>query len=118
MKSVESRSQYSKPEPSQNLLSTLQQCILPKANARATNEEDKAALQEEEDHVNGEMEDAMNEDDLRDSDAIETDDVNISESEIATNQKAGYNLKCLTGVWKMGTEIIVEDDIKEARVNA
>ena len=63
------------------------------------------------------MHDAANEDELRNADAIETDDMRISKEEATSNAKAGFNVKCLTDIWKAGIELIKEDDVKKSRMN-
>ena len=109
LESVESRARCTIDDPSLALLSTLRQGIAPTVttDANSTNEEMDPSDDDETQ--------MMNEDDLRNVD--ETDVPNEEESVRLSNEKAGYNVQCLTDIWQVGSKKIISDSIKDKRAN-
>jgi hypothetical protein len=120
LQSVESRSKNNKPEPSEQLLSTLRQCIIdePAVTTNGASEEDVSNLEEEAEKMDDDELDARDEDAIRNHDKIEEDTMNVDPSISKKMKKAGYNIQCVTDVWSVGKAMIVEDKIKEKRVSA
>jgi hypothetical protein len=120
LSSVETRSKNSKPEPSEQLLSTLRQCIIddPKVITNGASEEDVSNPEEEAATMDDDELDAQDEDACRNHDKIEVDSMNVDLEILSKIKKAGYNVQCVTDIWSIGKEMIVGDKIKEKRVSA
>ena len=108
LESVESRSRSAVDDPSLALLSTLRQGLSSSTASNETNNVDE----EQNDDI-----EMMNEDDLRNVDATETDETREDENVRLSNEKAGFNVQCMTNIWKEGSDKIKEDGIKEQRIN-
>jgi hypothetical protein len=112
---VETRSKNSKPEPSEQLLSTLRQCIIDdaKVSTNGASEEDVSNLEEEAATMDDDELDAQDEDACRNHDKIEVDSMNVDLEISSKIKKAGYNVQCVTDIWSIGKEMIAGDKIKE-----
>jgi hypothetical protein len=119
LKSVETRSKNHNPEPSEQLLSTLRQCIIDKPiiNSNGASEEDASNLEEENAIVDDDELDARDEDACRDHEKYDNDEMNVDLEISKKIKQAGFNVQRLTDVWSVGKVMIVADKIKEKRSN-
>ena len=106
---------------SENILSSLRQCILEKANIDASNllEEGRAQVIEEEEVEQSDIPDAGEEDDnMLSRGTVELEEEVTSEDDARASRDRGFNVKCLLDVWQEGKRLLSKDGIKEKRKSA
>ena len=114
LNSVDDRMKDNRVYDSDKILSTLRQCILEKPSVDTSDmtEEDKTAIEDEENEEYAELNTEFEDDRIQDA---TPEDIANEDTVSGSKSTRGFNTKCLINVWKKGKELIRDDNIKESR---